>query len=162
MAAGERRRFARYTAEAMYSAVAVRAAFGSHDDDSDDSDSCAVDLEGHLYDISLGGARFELDEAIPVGSCVTLALSLPGLGDAVEAEARIVRVFDELDDPGPRRMAVAFESFAGDSRARLARHLAEKWLRLAPIQPRRSAASIRSARASGARSSRKTSSASAA
>ena len=81
-------------------------------------------LEGHAYDISVSGVRFELDTALPAGMAVEIELTLPGLVDSVRASARIVRVFDEHDDPGPRRMAAVFTAFATPADARrLAVHL---------------------------------------
>ena len=81
-------------------------------------------LEGHAYDVSVSGVRFELDAALPAGMSVDIELSLPGLVEPVHATARIVRVFDEQDDPGPRRMAAVFTAFASPVDAsRLAVHL---------------------------------------
>ena len=81
-------------------------------------------LEGHAYDVSVSGVRFELDTALPVGMPVEMELWLPGLVDPVRASARVVRVFDEHDDPGPRRMAAVFTAFLTPADAsRLAVHL---------------------------------------
>lgn len=81
-------------------------------------------LEGHAYDVSVSGVRFELDAPLPVGMEVAVELHLPGLVDPISATARIVRVFDEHDDPGPRRMGAVFTGFATPADARrLAVHL---------------------------------------
>jgi hypothetical protein len=81
-------------------------------------------LDGHAYDVSVSGVRFELDSPLPAGMPVDVELSLPGLVEPVCASARIVRVFDEDDDPGPRRMAAVFTAFATPADARrLAVHL---------------------------------------
>ena len=72
-------------------------------------------LEGHVYDISRGGVRIELDEALDPGETVQLHLDLPGATAAVNASASVVWVHDELDDPGPRRMALQFTGFREDA-----------------------------------------------
>lgn len=171
MATAERRRFERFTVEPMYSSVevsvlaepsveppsAVRRA-AKH---ADGAFECQPRL-GHAYDLSLCGVRFELDEALPRGARTRIEIMLPGCTEPIRARGRIVRVFDAVDDPGPRRMAIAFERFEGASRTALARHLADGWLRRAPVQVRRSARSTSAASASVSRGSRRTRSASAA
>lgn len=88
--------------------------------------------EGHAYDISANGLRFELDEGIAVGQPLTVELLLPGAGGWVKLAGKVVRLFDEADDPGPRRMAVAVDSFENDShRNRLLGHLDRGYLMLA-------------------------------
>lgn len=74
-----------------------------------------VRLEGHVYDISKGGIRIELDEALDPGEVVALHLELPGASSVVEASASVVWVHDEHDDPGPRRMALQFTGFPNDA-----------------------------------------------
>ena len=44
-----------------------------------------------------------------------LHLDLPGATAAVNASASVVWVHDELDDPGPRRMALQFTGFREDA-----------------------------------------------
>lgn len=107
----------------MYSSVAVR---------STGADATGETLNGHLYDVSLGGARLELDEPLAPGARVSIEVELPGCPKPIAAEARVVRVFDAIDDPGPRRICVAFESFAKGAREMLARHIDQGWLRPAP------------------------------
>jgi hypothetical protein len=88
-------------------------------------------LDGHVYDISEGGVRFELDHAIAPGSAVTLRIDLPrwlpaplegpedgGASDAgVLIEPKPVEVLASViwadDDgvPGPVRMAATFTAF---------------------------------------------------
>lgn len=63
-------------------------------------------FEGHAYDLSDSGIRLELDSALPVGTPVGIELHMPGLGSAIQLVGRVARVFDEIDDPGPRRMGV--------------------------------------------------------
>ena len=72
----------------------------------------ALRLEGHVYDISKGGVRIELDEPLDPGETVALHLELPGAASSVEASASVFWVHDEQDDPGPRRMALQFTEFA--------------------------------------------------
>ena len=71
----------------------------------------AAALHGHVYDISAGGVRIELDEPLPPGEQVALALDLPGTPATVEASADVVWCNDDQDDPGPRRMALRFIEF---------------------------------------------------
>lgn len=68
-------------------------------------------LEGHGYDISMTGMRFELDEALPVGSEVTVQLYAPAEKEPISMRGTVVRVFSADDDPGPRRMGVQFTGF---------------------------------------------------
>lgn len=114
----ERRRHTRFKVAPMYSHVHVRRTDGATDV-----------LEGHLYDISVGGVRFELDEPLNDGESVTIDISLPGCQTLIQATGKVVRVNDANDDPGPRRMALRFESFVNEaSRIALARYLGEGWL----------------------------------
>jgi hypothetical protein len=68
-------------------------------------------FEGHGYDISLTGMRFELDEELPAGTEVTIDLFPPAERDPIRMRGTVVRVFARDDDPGPRRMAVQFTGF---------------------------------------------------
>ena len=126
--ATDRRQHARFVVDPMYSAVSVAPAPSKRK-------ASAPSVEGHVYDVSMGGMRFELDEPMRKGSRVVVEISLPGCVTPIQAEGRIVRVFDQLDDPGPRRMAVEFETFAAGARDILERYLGQKWLRPAPGQP---------------------------
>jgi c-di-GMP-binding flagellar brake protein YcgR len=121
----DRRSHDRFVVEPMYSGVLAtpRATRSSEP------------LEGHVYEISLGGMRFELDEALPRESVVSVEISLPGCDGPIAVEGRVLRVFDAVDDPGPRRMVLEFETFAAGARERLSRYLGQKWLRKAPPQP---------------------------
>lgn len=69
-------------------------------------------LEGHGYDISLTGMRFELDEELACGTEVKVEVYTPGESLPISISGAIVRVFSHDDDPGPRRMAVQFTAFA--------------------------------------------------
>jgi len=90
----------------MYTPVAVQC-----------PDAKNFDNEGHVYDISEGGVRFELDEPLVPGMPVSLRIVLPG-GDAssrdqgVLVHASVVWVDDDQDEPGPVRMAASFTRFA--------------------------------------------------
>jgi hypothetical protein len=103
----------------MYAPVAVRLL-------SDDQ----FTHQGHAYDISEGGLRFELDRPIDPGTRVAVQVTLPGPaagaegpGRSVFAFANIVRQQDE-DEPGPARMAAVFSGFAREGdRERLQRQL---------------------------------------
>ena len=97
----KRRGHERIRVQPMY--TAVTACRSSQDND--------LRLEGHIYDISKGGIRIELDEALDPGEVVALHVELPGATSIVEASASVVWVHDEHDDPGPRRMALQFTGF---------------------------------------------------
>ena len=74
---------------------------------------------GHAYDISLGGLRFELDHPIEPGTRVAIRIELPGAERLRLLERRPVYAFatvvwleeEDLDHPGPVRMACVFERF---------------------------------------------------
>lgn len=104
----------------MYTPVAVRQL-----------DSEVFENEGHAYDISEGGLRFEAERAVPPGTKVALQITLPNLdvrdigpGRSVFVFANVVWLEDE-DAPGPYKMAAIFTHFAraGD-RDRLLRQFA--------------------------------------
>jgi hypothetical protein len=85
------------------------------------------EMLGHVYDISEAGVRIELDEALQPGEPVALSLDLPGSSGSVAASARVVWVHDQLDDPGPRRMALRFTEFGDDAdRERLVAYLSRE------------------------------------
>jgi hypothetical protein len=82
-------------------------------------------FEGHAYDVSLNGLRFELDEPLEEGTPIEVELHLPGLLQSIRSTGRVVRVLDEFEEAGPQRMAVAFRSFSSPLDAsRLTKHLA--------------------------------------
>lgn len=124
----DRRTQPRFELPAMYTAIAVRP--GDRDD---------FIHEGHAYDVSLSGIRFELDHPIEPGTQIGVRIDLPGFADyAGQADARpvyalanVVWIEDE-DQPGPYRMAAVFTRFAiaGDGQ-RLERALAGGRYRLA-------------------------------
>lgn len=121
----DRRSHDRFVVEPMYSGVRATPRGRSSEEA----------LDGHVYEISLGGMRFELDEPLPRESFVAVEISLPGCTTPICVEGRVLRVFDVVDDPGPRRMVLEFETFAAGARESLSRYLDQKWLRKAPAQP---------------------------
>ena len=105
-----RRRFERFALRPMYSAVTVRPHAGGET------------LEGHAYDVSEGGLRFELDSAIEPGTAVEITLLLPA-AEPIEVRANVIWADDD-GVPGPVRMAAAFTAFAGAAhRERLLRQI---------------------------------------
>lgn len=110
----ERRRHERHRLEPMYTAVSIQRVEGM----------VVQTMEGHAYDISLGGARIELDEPMNAGDRVALSLRLPGELTCVYVCGRVIWVNDDDDDPGPRRLAVQFTRFlTDDDRTRLLRYM---------------------------------------
>jgi hypothetical protein len=97
-----RRRFERFSLPVGYTTITVQR-----------TDAEAVTLlTGHAYDISEAGIRFELDEPLQLGERISASIMLACESEAVLVSATVVWLNDTLDDPGPRRMALNFESFA--------------------------------------------------
>ncbi|HVZ94139.1 MAG TPA: PilZ domain-containing protein [Phycisphaerales bacterium] len=104
----DRRKHPRFVLPSSYTAVEVRPL-----------ESDRFKWKGHAYDISAGGMRFELDEPIEPGTRVAVRLQLPGASSLRLAERRPVYVFanviwleeDDLEMPGPVRMACVFSKF---------------------------------------------------
>jgi hypothetical protein len=121
MNAINRRRFERFVLQPMYTPVSVRLA-----------DSQDTALEGHAYDVSEAGVRFELDSPVAPGTAVMMQITLPtGLGEpdqdtesgrSVLVQGNVVWLDDS--EPGPVRMAMVITRFVrlGD-RDRLLRRL---------------------------------------
>ncbi len=115
----DRRRHVRYRLPSMYTMVRVRA--------GDD----ARLLAGHVYDVSTGGMRFELDGPLQPGERVRVSLHLPGTscwsapsGQVVETGAVVVWVEEEdVATSGPVRMACVFTDIAEADRERLTARL---------------------------------------
>ncbi|MSR40462.1 MAG: PilZ domain-containing protein [Phycisphaerales bacterium] len=118
----ERRQCARFHVEPMYSSVRVR-----------EIGALATPRNGHLYDLSMRGMRFEIDEAIAVGTELEIEIHLPALRHAVVLRAHVVREDSEELLFGPMSVAVEFGRDARGALARkaLARLLAQRWLQLA-------------------------------
>jgi hypothetical protein len=113
----DRRAHDRFAVLPMYTAVRARRL-----------DSEKFEFEGHAYDVSVGGVRFELDEGIDPGTAIALEIELPesawrsgrdtGPGRGILVVGNVVWADDS--EPGPVKMALAVSRFAraGD-RARL-------------------------------------------
>lgn len=70
---------------------------------------------GHIYDVSEVGMRFELDEALEPGTPIEVRAMLPGARHIVfNASGRVVRLHDDVDERGPMRMGMIFDSFSGE------------------------------------------------
>ncbi len=95
----------RFSLAPMYTAVTARRL-------DEGLSTQSGELRGHVYDISTSGLRIELDEALQPGESVALELDLPGTFTTLAASASVVRVNDDEDDPGPRRIALRFTGFA--------------------------------------------------
>ncbi len=110
----DRRACERFTLMPMYTSVAATRL----------ADDAAAEIAGHAYDISEGGARIELDQALEPGEAIAIDITLPGATSTVAASADVVWVNDAIDDPGPRRMALRFSNFRShEDRDRLRRYL---------------------------------------
>lgn len=104
----ERRQHERYLLPSMYTAIDIRT--GDAEDFS---------LSGHAYDLSVGGMRFELDEALEPGTEVCVRITLPGAEHLrplhrkpIYALASVVWIEpDDLESGGPVRMACVFKAF---------------------------------------------------
>lgn len=99
--------------------------------------SVSAALQGHTYDISEGGAQFELDKPIPPGTPLEIDIILPMSacpGEAPDEPTRAIKVFGNVvwvdeSEPGPARMAVVFTKFAqAADRDRLLNRLASRRL----------------------------------
>lgn len=110
----DRRQHERFALVPMYTAITLERV----------ADMKIRSRAGHAYDISEGGARIELDDAVETGERVTLHIGLPGERWSISVTGEIAWVASVEDDPGPRRAAVRFVAFASpDDRARLLRFL---------------------------------------
>ncbi len=96
------RAFERFSLPPMYSPITVQRGNGGP----------AQMLRGHAYDISEGGARVELDEALDAGESIEIVVSLPGSSRALKAKAQVAWIAEADDDPGPRRVGFRFDGFA--------------------------------------------------
>jgi hypothetical protein len=114
-----RRRFERFALSPMYTPVAVRTL-----------PEGTPGLDGHAYDISEGGLRFELDAPIAPGTPVIIDITLPPGTAGIEpkpvsALANVVWLDTDPDEPGPVRMAAVFKRFVAPAdKDRLLGHLA--------------------------------------
>lgn len=80
---------------------------------------------GHIYDISVGGLRFELDMPVEVGTQLELRGMLPGGGHTTfRVVGRVVRIHSDPEERGPVVMGLQFESFQSPmDRQRLAEYI---------------------------------------
>lgn len=117
----DRRKHPRYVLPSMYTEIAVRPI-----------EEETFRFAGHAYDISEGGMRFEIDDALEPGSSAAIRIQLPGAQWMRPADRRPVYVManivwveqDDLDHPGPVRMACVFRTFVQEGdRERLMRRL---------------------------------------
>ncbi len=70
-------------------------------------------LSGHIYDISETGMRFEVDRTIELGTHLDIQATLPGAQRIdIHASGHVVRLHDDVEDPGPIRMGMVFETFS--------------------------------------------------
>lgn len=119
----ERRVHERLPVAPMYSAVEAKPV---------SSPSLAGVIEGHVYDVSLGGARIELDDDVAIGEDLQLDLRLPAEHAPVRVIGSVVRRYDEDDDPVARRLGIRFERFVEPAdELRLRRYLHQTDRRLA-------------------------------
>lgn len=118
-----RRQYERFLLQPMYTYVRVRPL-----------DRDAYAFEGHAYDLSESGARFELDQPLAPGTPIAMEIQLPGLGiagtpdigpgRAIYVIGNLIWLDDDGVEAGPVRMAVAFTRFCREGdRARLIRTL---------------------------------------
>lgn len=92
-------------------------------------------LTGYIYDVSMSGMRFELDEQLPAGTELEVRATLPfSQHGAFVAVGTIVRIHDEdaEENVAPFRMAMRFTEFRCEfDQANLAEYLVFSGLRLA-------------------------------
>ncbi len=118
----ERRQCARFLVDPSYSSVRVR-----------EIGAFAIPRDGHIYDLSMRGMRFELDDAFACGTELEIEIRLPGLRGALLLRARVVREASDEFAYGPCSVAVEFGRDARGAIARksLMRLFAQRWLHLA-------------------------------
>lgn len=110
----DQRQHPRIKVPAMYTLIRARV-----------QGSTRYNWTGHIYDVSLGGVRFELDMPIEVGTELEIRGMLPGSGHTTfRAVGRVARVHTEEGDHGPAIMGLQFESFQSPmDRHRLAQYI---------------------------------------
>lgn len=93
---------------------------------------------GHIYDVSLDGMRFELDESLDPGTLIEVRGMLPGHRHTLfRAVGRVVRLHDDHADLPPVRMAMRFEAFATSvDHYRLSSYLAAAGLGREAVHPK--------------------------
>lgn len=110
----DQRQHPRIKVPAMYSLIRARVV-GSN----------RYNWTGHIYDVSLGGVRFELDMPIEPGTQLEIRGMLPGSGHTTfRAVGNVARVHSDADEQGPAIMGLQFESFQSPmDRHRLAEYI---------------------------------------
>ena len=98
----ESRHYPRHALPAMYTHVRVRA-----------EGEAGFARAGYIYDVSLSGMRFELDQALDPGTQVEARCMLPGQPHVMfTVTGRVVRHHDAEESMfGPTRLGMVFESF---------------------------------------------------
>lgn len=88
---------------------------------------------GHIYDISTGGMRFEMDTDLPAGTQIEVRAMLPGATPTtVTVSGTILRMHDDNPALPPVRMAMTFNAFSHPiDRQKLVDYLTDRGLRLA-------------------------------
>lgn len=67
---------------------------------------------GYIYDISQTGMRFELDDPMTPGTELEFRALLPGSQTTTfSASGHLVRMHDDMEEPGPVRMAIKIDKF---------------------------------------------------
>ena len=110
------RRYPRLSVPAMYSLLRMGP-----------TGQRAYPWTGHIYDISMSGMRFELDQPVDAGTSVRVRGMLPGDSHTTfRAAGCIIRLHDDEEEAfGPTRMAMTFESFQNQTDVhRLTQYLA--------------------------------------
>lgn len=112
--ASELREHPRIKVPAMYTLVRARVV-----------GSTKYTWTGHVYDVSLGGIRFELDMPVEVGTQLELRAMLPGSDHTTfRVVGRVARIHSDVDEPGPAVMGLKFEAFRSPmDRHRLAHYI---------------------------------------
>ena len=124
--APNRRRHERFKLQPMYTSVAVQRV------EQKDHRFNIEQMMGHAYDLSESGARIEVDEPLNVGEQLAMSVSLPGEQRGIYMSAEVVRVYEEEDDPGPRRAGVQFMDFLSPhDRQRLMEYIGDDVIRQA-------------------------------
>ncbi len=129
--AAEGRQTPRLKLPAMYTMLRARLA-----------DDQRYRWNGHLYDISMSGLRFELDLPVETGTLIQVRAMLPGsTHTTIEAQGRVVRLHSDEDEQGPSRMGMTIDKFVGPmDRKKLTDYLTGHGLRLTEAVPMRRAA----------------------
>lgn len=110
----EQRQYPRIKVPAMYTLIRARVV-GSN----------KYTWTGHIYDVSLGGVRFELDCPVEVGTELEIRGMLPGSEHTTfRVIGKVSRIHSDADEPGPCIMGLEFESFRSPmDRHRLAAYI---------------------------------------